>query len=52
MSQDQEPKIAEVIAGEKVITCCPFCRIPFEPLELNVKNQCPECNEVFSVRKY
>lgn len=54
MSQDQnEPTLANAEAGDNIVSCCPFCRLPFaENLPLNDKNQCPECSAVFSVRKY
>jgi len=53
MSQENDTNLASAEAGEKIVSCCPFCRLPFaETLPLNDKNQCPECQTIFSVRKY
>ena len=50
---DPNPNLASAESGNKEITGCPFCRLPFaEPLPLNDKAQCPECDVIFSVRKY
>ena len=53
MSQDLEAKPE---AGEKEVTCCPFCRLPFdEPVPTKVKITCPEevgCGKTYLVRKY
>jgi len=52
-NQDAEPKVE---AGELEITCCPFCRTPYEdPVPTKVKITCPEevgCGKTFLVRKY
>ena len=55
MSQTQGEK-PKVEAGEEIITCCPFCRTPYdEPVPCLVKITCPEevgCGKTFLVRKY
>ena len=51
MSQNPDCNLAKAQAGDLLVVCCPFCRLPIEPIALNVENKCPECETVFVVRK-
>lgn len=56
MSQS-EKQVPNVEAGEEIVSCCPFCRLPFDnPMPCLRQIECREdvggCGKTFLVRKY